>query len=197
NGHAPGGQRIAAPGQRVPALRVRPLGPAVATDAGPRRRHCRAVCGRHYRGIPAPGGGRAVPGGTARAVRAVQAGAAPGADAAAGVRPVCGREPAARRPGEARDVRLSRLHAYLREEEEQWTVHGAAADDSAEAASEAERGESRAAAAPARPDPAGGRVAAVGHSRASAVLRGADELAGPVHVLLPGGAALVPCSCAA
>jgi len=103
-----------------------------------------------------------------------------------------GREPAPRRPGEARDVQLSRLHAHLREEEEQWTVHGAAADDPEEAAGEAERGESRAPATLARPDPEGGRVAAVGHSRESAVLRGADELAGPVHVPFPSGAALIP-----
>src|SRR5438128_2745362 len=31
-GHAPGGQHLAAPGQRVPALRVRPLGSAMAED---------------------------------------------------------------------------------------------------------------------------------------------------------------------
>jgi len=30
---------------------------------------------------------------------------------------------------EAGDVQLSRLYAYLRKEEEQWTVHGVAADD--------------------------------------------------------------------
>ena len=34
------------PGQRVLALRVRSLGPAVAADAGPRRHDRRAVCGR-------------------------------------------------------------------------------------------------------------------------------------------------------
>jgi len=36
------------------------------------------------------------------------------------------------------DVQLSRLYAYLREEEEQWTVHGVAADDTEKAADEAE-----------------------------------------------------------
>jgi hypothetical protein len=34
--------------------------------------------------------------------------------------------------------RVSRLYAYLREEEEQWTVHGVAADDSEKDADEAE-----------------------------------------------------------
>ena len=72
-------------------------------------------------------------------------------------------------------------------EEAERTFHGGEADDSEEAAGEAERGESRAAAAPARPDPEGGCVAAVGDSGASAVLRGADELAGAVHVLFQVG----------
>jgi hypothetical protein len=42
------------------------------------------------------------------------------------------------------------------------------------------------------PVPGGGCVAALGHPRTPAVLRGADELAGAVHVLWPGGAPLVP-----
>ena len=81
DGHAPGGQHFAAPGQRVPALRVRPLGSTVAEDASPRRHDRRAVRGRLHRGVSAPGGGRAVPGGAARAVREVRPGAAPREDA--------------------------------------------------------------------------------------------------------------------
>jgi group II intron reverse transcriptase/maturase len=57
-------------------------------------------------------------------------GAAPRQDAPPRVRTVRGVEPEAPRSGQARDLRLPRLHAYLREEEEQRTVHGAAADDS-------------------------------------------------------------------
>ena len=50
-------------------------------------------------------------------------------------------QPAAARRREAGDVQLPRLHAYLREEEEQRNVHGAAADDAQAVASEAERSE--------------------------------------------------------
>jgi hypothetical protein len=39
---------------------------------------------------------------------------------------------------EAGDVQLLGLYAYLREEEEQWTVHGVAADDPEKVAVEAE-----------------------------------------------------------
>ena len=82
----PRGPAFAPPGQRVLALRVRSLGPAVAEDAGPRRRDRRPVCGRFHRGIPAPGGGRAVLGRAARASREVRVGAAPREDTTAGVR---------------------------------------------------------------------------------------------------------------
>ena len=69
-------------------------------------------------------------GGTCRAVSEVQPGTASRQDAASGVRTVRGRKPEAARRREAGDVRLPRLHAYLREEEEQRTLHGFAADDS-------------------------------------------------------------------
>ena len=42
---------------------------------------------------------------------------------------------------EAGNVQLSWLYAHVREEEEQWTVHGAAANDPQTVAGEAERGE--------------------------------------------------------
>ena len=101
-----------------------------------------------------------------------------------------------RRQGEAGDVQLPRLHAYLREEAE-WTVHGGEADDPGEVAGEAERGESRAAATHARPDSRGGRVAEDGRRRAPAVLRGAHEPASLVHVPFPGGPTVVPHAAAA
>src|SRR2546422_5010270 len=50
---------------------------------------------------------------------------------------------------EARSAPSSYPTAHLREEEEQRTLHGAAADDSQTTASEAERGQSRAQATPA------------------------------------------------
>ena len=182
---------FAAPGQRVPALRLRSLGPAVAEDAGAGRRDRRALRRRHHRGVSAPGGGRAVPGRTARAVREVRPGAAPREDAVAGVRAVCRRAPTPRRQGEAGDVQLPRLHAHLREEAE-WTVHGGEADDPGEVAGEAERGESRAPAALARPDPAGGGMAGCGRPGACPVLRGAHERPGHCPVSVPGGLALAP-----
>src|SRR4029453_18136076 len=53
-------------------------------------------------------------------------------------------------------------------------------------------GESRTLAPLARPALGGGGVAALGDSRPPAVLRRADELAGVVDLLWPGGASLVP-----
>ena len=60
-GDAAGRQCIAAAGEHLPALRVRPLGPAVAAEAGARRRDRRALRRRLRGGIPEPGGSRAVP----------------------------------------------------------------------------------------------------------------------------------------
>src|SRR2546427_5479529 len=68
-------------------------------------------------------------------------------NAAAGVRTVRGRKPEEARRRETGDVQLPRLYAHLREEEEQWTLHGVATDDSQTVASEAERGQDRAQAA--------------------------------------------------
>src|SRR5207249_2289147 len=124
-------------------------------------------------------------------VKSMVHGAAPREDTTAGVRPICGRAPAAGRQGEAGDVRLPRLHAHLREEAER-TVHGGEADDPEEVAGEAARGESRAAAPPARPDLAGGDMAGSGCRWAHPVLRGAHEQPGHRPVPVPGGRALAP-----
>src|SRR5215470_6019537 len=96
-----------------------------------------------------------------------------------------------RRQGEAGDVQLPRLHAYLREEAE-WALHGGEADDPGEDAGQAERGESRTPPTLARPDSAGGGVAGYGGSGAHTVLRGADEQPSPRPVPVPGGLALAP-----
>ena len=53
----------AAAGQHLPALRVRPVGPAVEKDAGQRRRDRRALRRRLRVGFQHRAGGRAVPGG--------------------------------------------------------------------------------------------------------------------------------------
>ena len=91
------------------------------------RRDRRPLCRRHHRGLPARVGSQAVLGRAARATRGVRAGAAPREDPPDRVRPPCGGEPKAERTGQARDVRLPRLHAHLREDAER-TLRGLAAD---------------------------------------------------------------------
>ena len=103
-----------------------------------------------------------------------------------------GRTSAAAWLGKAGDVQLPRLHAHLREEEEQWTVHRAAAHDSQAAAGKVAGGQSRTAATHASPYPRARRVAAQRRRRAHSLLRRAHERRGAVHVPLPGGSALVP-----
>src|SRR4029077_11503744 len=85
---------------------------------------------------------------------------------------------------------LSWLYAHLREEEEQWTVHGVAANDSQKDADEAERGESRAAAADARTHPRTGQMAASGGAWTHPVLRSAPEPKCAVDLSVPSGRAL-------
>ena len=104
-------------------------------------------------GFQQQSGCRAVPGGTYGTNAEVQPGTASRENATAGVRSVCDRPTAEAWRRETGDVQLSRLHAYLREEEEQWTVHGVAANDPQKVAGEAERGESRASATHARTHP--------------------------------------------
>src|SRR6266851_3455363 len=81
---------------------------------------------------------RSVPGGTHGTHEEVPPGAASRENATSGVRSACDRPTAVAWRRETGDVQLSRLYAYLREEEEQWTVPGAAADDTQEVADEAE-----------------------------------------------------------
>jgi hypothetical protein len=83
---------------------------------------------------------------------------------------------------ETGDVQLSRLHARLREEEEQWTVYGVAADDPQTVAGEAERGESRASATDARTHPRSGQMAASGGAWSHPILRSAHEPTGAVSL---------------
>jgi len=98
---------------------------------------------------------------------------------------------------EARDIQLSRLYAYLREEEEQRNVHGAAANDPQKVAGEAERGESRTSAAHARTYPRTGQVVASGGAWAPPVLRSAHEQPGAGSFSIPSGTALASFAVAA
>jgi hypothetical protein len=79
-------------------------------------------------------------------------------DATAGVRSVCDRPAAVAWRRETGNVQFSWLHAYLREEEEQRTVHGVAADDPQKVANETEGGENRTSEADARTHPRSGQV---------------------------------------
>src|SRR5439155_15526007 len=140
--------------------------------------------------IPEQSGCRTVPGGTHGENEEVQPGIASRENAAAGIWSVGDQQPAKAWRREARDIQLSRLHAYLREEEEQRNVHGAAANDPQKTAGEAERGESRASAAHARTHPRTGQVVASGRAWTHPVLRGAHEHTGAVDLSVPSGAAL-------
>src|SRR5580658_5889342 len=123
----------------------------MASEARARRCDRGAIRGRHRGWIPEQGGCRPVSGGTHRENAEVQPGTASREDATFGVRSVCDRKPEAAWRRETGDVQFPWFYAYLREEKEQWAIHGAAADDSQKVASEAERGESRASAAYAYP----------------------------------------------
>ena len=80
--------------------------------------------------------GRALPDGTARALREVRAGAAPRQDEDHRVRPLCGTRSAKPWRRQTGDLQLPRLHAQLRKDPE-GHVYGAAADDAPEVASQA------------------------------------------------------------
>jgi len=77
HGYTARGRGLATARQRVPALRVRPLGPAMAASVGHRRHDCRAVRRRHRPGIRASGRCGAVPPGMAGPHAVVRAGTPP------------------------------------------------------------------------------------------------------------------------
>src|SRR6266403_2366235 len=115
----------------------------MAAEARARRGHRGAIRGRHRGGLSQQSGCRTVPGGTYGKNEEVQPGTASRQDATSGVRSFCDRPTAVASRRETGDVQLSWLHTYLCEEEEQRTVHGAAANDPQKVADETERGESR------------------------------------------------------
>src|SRR5882724_7419476 len=194
---APGRQCLAAFGKRLSSLRIRPVGPSVASKACARRCHRRAIRGRHRGWIQGQSGCRSVSGGAYGAHAKVQLGIASRENAAAGIWSVCDQRPAKAWRREARDIQLSRLHAYLREEEEQRNVHGVAANDPQKAAGEAERGESRASATDARTHPRTGQVVASSGAWAHSILRRAHEHTGAADFSVPSRMALAPRAVAA
>src|SRR5262249_12010985 len=109
---------IAAVGQRVPPLRVRPLGPSLATEASARRHDRGAFCGRYRAWVSGENGCRTVSGRADREDAEVQPGTASRENAASGVRSVCDRPTAVAWRRETGDVQLPGLYAYLHKEEE-------------------------------------------------------------------------------
>ncbi len=120
---------LAAPGQCLSPLRLRPLGPGVAGAARHRRHDRRSLCGRHHRRFPAQGRCRAVPCRPEGSVREVRARASPGQDAADRLWAVRRRAAPGTWRREAGDVRLSRVHAPLRDEEERTRLPAATKDE--------------------------------------------------------------------
>ena len=175
----PGGQCFALAGQRVPALRVRPLGPQWRTkhahgDMIVVRYADDFVVGFQHRSdaerFQGELGERLAKFGLElhpEKTRLMEFG-----PFAAERRERAGRGSRRRSTSSASRTSVGRS--------EERTVHGGAADDAAALAGEAERGQSRAAATHARPDSRGGRVAEDGRRRTPAVLRGAHEPAGVV-----------------
>jgi RNA-directed DNA polymerase len=104
-----------------------------------RRRGSRPLCGRHYPRISASDRSRSFPGKLSGTAGNVWAGAPSRQDAPDRVRTVCRTKPGTKRGRQAGNVRLSRLHAHLREE---WirAIHGAAHDDPQTHASQTARG---------------------------------------------------------
>src|ERR1700722_150886 len=149
-----------------------------------------AIRGRHRGWIPEQSGCRSVSSRTHREDAEVQPGTASRENAAAGVWSVCDQQPAVAWSRKAGNVQLSRLYAYLREKEEQWTVYGVAADDTQKVAGEAERGESRASATNARTHPRTGQVVGSGGTWTYPVLRSAHEQLGAGSFSIPSGTAL-------
>src|SRR6266850_1829353 len=140
---APGRKCFAAFGKRLSSLRIRSVGPSMASEARARRCDRSAIRGRHRGGLSQQSGCRSVSGGTYGTNAKVQPGAASRENATSGVWSVCDRPTAVAWRRETGDVQLSGLHTHLCEEEKQRTVHGAAANDPQKAANETERGESR------------------------------------------------------
>ena len=104
---------------------------------------------RHYRArIPAQVRCQAVSRGACATSAQVPTGAASRQDPAGGIRLLRSRQSPAARSREARDLRLPRLYAHLRQDPKR-TVYCAQADDSSAAAGQAGRGENRTQAAPA------------------------------------------------
>src|SRR5439155_23184075 len=180
-GHGAGREHQSVAGQRLPSLCVRPLGPALEEAAGARRCGGRALGRRLRPGLSASSRSRAVPQGTAGAVRPVWAGTERREDPTHRVRALRGAEPPPPWPGETAELQLPRLHAQLREDPE-GEVHRAATDDAPAVAGQAQGGQGRVVATPARSRSGNGYLLAIRRHGALPVLWGPHERRGPRRV---------------
>ena len=119
---------ITAAGERVLALCFRFVGASLAGEVGGRRGHPRAVRGRFRARIQAPKRGRAVSGRTPGTAGEVRAGVASGQDTADRVRTLGASQAAQRWERQAGNLRLSGVHAYLRDQREEGALCGSAQD---------------------------------------------------------------------
>src|ERR1039458_4627416 len=114
-GYSARGGGFAAARQRVPALRIRPMGRSLAQESGQGRRDCRPIRRRSGGGLRKPSGSRAVSEGISGAFGEVRFGIACGKDAADRVRAVCRTKSETTWGGKDRNLHVPGLHALLRE----------------------------------------------------------------------------------
>src|SRR5262249_45892340 len=146
--------------ERVPALRLRPVGPAVADQVCHRRHDRRALRRRARRGIPAPPRCRTLPPRTRGTPGEVRPGLAPREDATDRVRAVRRRKPTEAWGQQAGDVHVPGLHPHLWSEALERGLHREAEDGGQAATSQAAGGEGDAAPAASRTDRGSWEVAA-------------------------------------
>ena len=119
HGHAVGGNSLPRLGERVPALRARPVVPQEMAPERPGWRSDHRPLRRRYRcRVPTQAGCGAVPPRRSGEAGPVRSQPPPGQDPPRGVWPVRGFEPAPARGGQAGDFRLSGPHALLHDDPE-------------------------------------------------------------------------------
>src|SRR5271170_4305896 len=158
------------PCQCFPPLRRRPLGPPVAKMSGSRAGDRLQVCGRHGARLSVRGGWEATPRGPQGQAGTVRPVAPPGQDPVDRVRAVRRPQPSCRWAATPGDLRLSGLHALLRQDQDE-QVHGQAEDASQALGPKAEGNPRRDATPDARSRAGAASVAASSAERSLSVLR--------------------------
>src|SRR3954468_9809067 len=191
-GDAAGRGHQPVPGELLPALRLRPVGPAVASPPRDRRHDRRALRGRHHRRLRAPARRGAVPARPRRPPRPLRARPPPRQDAADRVRTARHRAPPGPGPRQAGDLRLPRVHALLRDPAERRRLRAGADAGPRADAGEAARDQGAAPGDPPRRGRGAGPLARPGPARLARLLRRADERPGDHGLPAPRGRTLAP-----